>query len=205
MTPLTAALAALLSTLSPIAPDVTAPTRPAPLEVDLSSGVVLHWAPSVDDQGPVRYEVYEKGRLLMTQTGTSFRYASSPPPPMIFVFSVRAVDAAGNVSASSYSTLGRIWRGDEVPPAPARLCLRPWGTSFRLSWAAATVPPSLSVPPVAGYEVLLEGRPVTQVGGTSAVVDRPAPGTHTFGVRTLNAVDQLSAPVEVSYEVGEPS
>jgi hypothetical protein len=106
MLPLTAALAALLSTLPPIAPDVTAPTRPAPLEADLSDGVVLRWAPSVDDQGPVRYEVYANGRLLMTQTGTSFRYASTPPP-MIFVFSVRAVDAAGNVSASSYSTLGR--------------------------------------------------------------------------------------------------
>jgi hypothetical protein len=124
---------------------------------------------------------------------------------MIFVFSVWAVDAAGNVSASSYSMLGRVWRGDEVPPVPDGLRLEPAGTSFRFSWAAATVPPWLSAPPVAGYEVLLDGRPVTRVGGTSVELHRPAPATHIFGVRALNAVDQLSAPAEVTYEVGGAS
>jgi hypothetical protein len=201
MLPLTAAITAILSTLSPIPPDHTAPTRPAPLAVDVSSGVTLHWAPSTDDQGPVRYEVYANGRLVIVQNGTSFRYSPYPPPPMIFIFSVRAVDAAGNSSASSYNTLGRIWRGDEPAPAPTCLRFEPTGTSFKFKWTAPEVSPSPSVPPVAGYEVLLDGRPVTQVGGTSAELATPAPGTHTVGVRTLNAVDQLSAPAEVTFDV----
>ncbi len=33
----------------------------------------------------------------------------------------RAVDAAGNPSIAVFNTLGRIWRGDEVPPAPTGL------------------------------------------------------------------------------------
>lgn len=201
---LAAALAATAIAFVPAA-DHTAPTRPGPLQVDLSSGgVVLRWAPSTDDRGPVRYELTESDRPVATVTGTEYRYSSSPPPPRIYILAVRAVDEAGNVSAAAYQTLGRVWRGDEVPPAPAGLGLDRAGRGLvELSWTAPALPPGWMVPPVAGYEVELDGQPVGQVGATRIVLARPARGPHTFTVRTINAVDQRSAAAELT--IGRPA
>ena len=46
---------------------------------------------------------------------------------------------------------------------------------------------------MAGYQVLVDGAPVTAVGGTTVVLRFAPDGGHTYGVRTINAVDQLSA------------
>ena len=203
MTPLTAAAAAILSALSPApAADHTAPTRPAPLTIT-GPGVVLDWSASVDDHGPVRYEVTVNGRPAFTTTGTSFRYSSYPPPPAIFVFSVRAVDDAGNASAAAFQTLGRVWRGDELPEPPSAVRADTVEPGLvRLSWTPPEATGQLSVPPVAGYEVLLDGQPAGQLGDTSITLDVPANGRHTAAVRTLNAVDQLSAPAGVEFDTG---
>lgn len=183
-------VAALLVALSaPVpAPDHTAPTRPEPLTIDVSTGgVVLRWTPSTDDRGPVRYEVYERDRLITTVTGTEYQYSASPPPPAIFILFVRAVDDAGNVSASAYQTIGRVWRGDEVPPPPTGLTLQ----GRRLSWTAPVLPSPFVVPPVAGYQVVVDGQPPVEVGATSIVLDRRP---RTYEVRTINAVSNLSTP-----------
>lgn len=182
--------------------DHTPPSRPGPLELDLSNGVTLHWAPSTDDHGPVTYEVYESGRLLGKTSDNEYVYTTGTIlPPRIYVFSVRAVDAAGNVSASAYRTLGQIWRGDEIPELPSALRVdAPAPGLLRLSWTEA--PSGISIfitPPVAGYEVHLDGELVGQAGGTEIVIPRPDPGPHTFTVRTISAVDQYSEPVELAF------
>src|SRR5689334_15470701 len=75
--------------------DHTAPSRPGPLAFDISSGLTITWAPSTDDQGPVRYEVYESGEPRATVTDTRYVYSTGGTlPPRVYVFSVRAVDAA---------------------------------------------------------------------------------------------------------------
>jgi hypothetical protein len=184
--------------------DYTAPTRPGPLAFDISAGLTLTWAPSADDHGPVAYQVYESGRLLSTVTGTRYVYSNGPTlPPRIYVFAVRAVDPAGNPSPSSYRSLGQIWRGDEVPQAPSAPRVdTPAAGLLRLTWTDPPVVPQLSVPPTAGYEVSLDGEPVGQVGRNMIIMPAPSAGTHTFGIRTINAVDRLSAPLELTYEVG---
>jgi hypothetical protein len=183
--------------------DHTAPSRPGPLAFDIRSGLTITWAPSTDDHGPVRYEVYESGQLLTTVTDNRYVYSNGATlPPRIYVFAVRAVDAAGNVSPYAAQTLGRIWRGDEVPGAPSGLRVSiPAAGFLRLSW---TGPPEVSpfmAPPVAGYEVHLDGTPIGQVGSTSMIIATPPAGTHTLGVRTLNAVDQYSSLAELTYTV----
>jgi chitinase len=181
--------------------DHTAPSRPGPLAMDISSGLTITWAPSTDDRGPVAYEVYESGQLRATVTDTRYVYSTGATlPPRIYIFAVRAVDAAGNSSPSSYQTLGRIWRGDEVPPAPGDLRVdTPAAGLVRLSWTAPAVPSPFVAPPIAGYEVLLDGTPVGQVGGTAIILPAPPAGAHTLGVRTINAVDNTSAVTELAY------
>ena len=184
--------------------DYTAPTRPGPLVFDYRVGVTMTWAPSTDDQGPVTYEVYESGVLLRTVTEPRFVVSPGPAlPPKVFVFAVRAVDAAGNPSASAHGTIGRIWRGDEIPAAPSGLQVdTPAVGLLRLTWAPAPVPPQMSFPPIAGYEVYLDGELVGQVGRTSIIIPAPAAGRHTFGVRTINAVDQFSPVVQLQHTTG---
>jgi chitinase len=179
--------------------DHVAPTRPGPITFDMTGGVVLTWAPSTDDQGTVAYEVYESGRLLATVTGNRYVYSTSPAlPPRIYVFFVRAVDPAGNPSISTYNTLGRIWNGDEVPPAPTGLQVTGAGPGLvRLSWTPVPSSSQLTIPPVAGYRVYLDGAPVGETGSASIILNAPSSGSHTYGVRSVNAVDQQSAPLEL--------
>ena len=183
--------------------DHTAPGRPGPLAFDISNGLTITWAPATDDRGPVSYEVYESGQLRATVTDNGYVYSTGATlPPRIYIFAVRAVDAAGNVSPSAIQSLGRIWRGDEVPAAPSELRVdTPAAGLLRLSWTAPVMPSPFLAPPVAGYEVLLDGVPVGQVGGTSIVIAAPGGGARTFGVRTLNAVDNYSSVAELSHPV----
>jgi hypothetical protein len=145
--------------------------------------------------------VYESGQLRATVTDTRYVYSTGGTlPPRIYIFSVRAVDAAGNPSASAYRTVGQIWRGDEVPAAPSELKTdTPAAGLLRLSWTAPAVVSPFVAPPTAGYEVLLDGTPVGQVGATEITLPRPPAGPHTLGVRTINAVDNTSAVAELTY------
>lgn len=183
--------------------DHTAPARPGPLEFDLGDGVALTWAPSTDDGGPVSYQVYESDQLRATVTDPRYVYSTGPfLPPRVYVFAVRSVDAAGNVSPYAYRTLGQIWRGDEVPEAPSDLRVdRPAAGLLRLRWTGPAAQSPFTAPPVAGYEVHLDGEPVGQVGDTEITVAAPPAGAHTFAVRTINAVDRYSKPAELTHTV----
>lgn len=72
---------------------------------------------------------------------------------------------------------------------------------LRLTWTGAPVPPQPNVPPIAGYEVYLDGEPVGQVGLNTIIVPTPPAGSHTFGIRTINAVDRYSTLVELTHMV----
>lgn len=122
-------------------------------------------------------------------------------PPRIYIFAVRAVDAAGNASAYSYRTLGQFWR-DEAPGAPSELRVdRPTPGLLRLSWSPSPTPSAFNSPPIAGYEVYLDGHPVGQVGRGVLTMPVPPSGPHTFGVRAFNAIDRYSPLVELDHVV----
>jgi hypothetical protein len=178
--------------------DHTPPTRPGPLTADTSTGYALTWAPSTDDAGPVRYEVYDTGMLIGTTTGTRHVVSSGPYlPPKVYIFAVRAVDAAGNPSPYSFLPLGGAWR-DEPPAAPTAPRVDTAGAGLlRVSWTAPPAQSPYQVAPIAGYRVYVDGVPVGETGATSLVVAAPAAGSHTFAVRAFDAVDRLSAPAEI--------
>ena len=182
--------------------DYTVPTRPGSITVDTTGGLVLHWGASTDEAGPVRYQVYRESQLLATVTGTSYVYSSTQPPPGTYVFAVRAVDATGNFSAYQYKQLAPSWR-DEAPAAPSLPRVdTPAPGLLRLAWSPSPIPPSIYAPPIAGYEVFLDGGYVGQVGGTMITVAAPPPGAHTFWLRAFNALDRYSTVVQLSYTAG---
>ena len=80
--------------------DGVAPTRPSNLAgTALAGGLTrLSWSGSTDNRGPVQYEVFRGDRVIGVTSGLSLDVPSPTEPTR---YAVRAVDGAGNRSAST--------------------------------------------------------------------------------------------------------
>ncbi|MER6347377.1 carbohydrate binding domain-containing protein [Streptomyces sp. NPDC001595] len=102
------------------APDTEAPT--APVKVSASAdgvSVVLTWDPSTDNKAVIKYQVTRTGGsqgTVLTDVGSTVLTDSGLDAKTTYTYTVRAVDAAGNISAASASA--RATTG-EKPAAPA--------------------------------------------------------------------------------------
>ncbi|MCB0959245.1 MAG: hypothetical protein KDB04_06940, partial [Acidimicrobiales bacterium] len=78
--------------------DATAPTAPGSLRsAPAGDGIALTWTGSTDASGTVSYDVYRDDRVIATVWGTTF---TDPSVTGAHRYTVRAVDARGNRSAS---------------------------------------------------------------------------------------------------------
>ncbi|WP_371682988.1 GEVED domain-containing protein [Flavobacterium sp. H122] len=82
--------------------DTTAPTAPTSLTASgtTSSSTNLSWSAATDNVGVTGYDVYQGATLLGSTASTSYA-VSGLTASTTYSFSVRAKDAAGNVSAAS--------------------------------------------------------------------------------------------------------
>jgi hypothetical protein len=163
------------------------------------STFTLQWDPSTDDTGVTAYEIYTNTGSAPFATVTGTKHTMPPPPPMVFTFGVRAIDAAGN--RSPFATLGLGTPPDVTPPGPpANLMLSgPSGGYFPVRWDAARDDQF-----VAGYEVSLNGRVVTRVGNTSAFVPYNGFGTYMVGVRAFDGAGNFSSQVQIGIAIDPP-
>jgi endo-1,4-beta-xylanase len=92
----------LVTVLLPIPTDATPPNAPTNLTVQSvgSTYVQLKWTASTDDVGVVIYQVYSGSTLVGTSTSTSATVMGLTSNTT-YSFTVRAADAAGNVSDAS--------------------------------------------------------------------------------------------------------
>jgi endoglucanase len=83
-------------------PDTTPPTAPANLAVTgtTSSSVSLSWTAATDNVGVTGYDVYRGPTLAGTTAGTTFT-DTGLTPATAYSYTVKAFDAAGNLSAAS--------------------------------------------------------------------------------------------------------
>ncbi|WP_162257911.1 NPCBM/NEW2 domain-containing protein [Kitasatospora sp. Root107] len=96
-----AAGASVTASTGPAAGDTTAPTAPTNLTSSsvTSNSVDLKWTASTDDVGVTGYNVYRGTTLVGSSTGTSFT-ATGLSAATPYTFTVKAVDAAGNLSGA---------------------------------------------------------------------------------------------------------
>ncbi|MEQ4303999.1 hypothetical protein ABNF97_21900 [Plantactinospora sp. B6F1] len=178
-------------------PDVSPPTIPAhPRSVFGSQTLTLLWDASSDDRGVTGYEIFSNGSRIATTTGTS--HTMPVPPPMIFTFGIRAVDAAGNSSPFAIVKLGSLPDSDP-PTVPTGLRLtRPQDGYFRLTWN-----PTRDNVFVAGYEVRQSGSisRVTLVGHPVAYGVYSGYGSYQFEVRAFDSSGNFSAPARIGIAV----
>lgn len=105
--------------------DTTAPTAPTGLKTTATSAttVSLAWTAATDDTGVTGYDVYRDGTRIGSTTTTAYA-DSGLTSGTAYTYTVRAKDAAGNVSPPSASSPPPPTRA-AAPPAPSRSSTAP--------------------------------------------------------------------------------
>jgi chitodextrinase len=181
-----------LSVTTTPATDVTPPSAPANLAWASDSGTVtITWTASTDDFGVTAYELFYGSFSLgaFSDTVLSLIGFKAGTP---YSFTVKAHDAAGNVSvASNQITVLLATPNDTTPPsAPSNLTTTNISSSsVSLRWTASTDDVGVVV-----YQVLLNGNPASTVTSTSATVSGLSAGTsYSITAKALDAAGNISA------------
>ncbi|WP_339832506.1 carbohydrate binding domain-containing protein [Paenibacillus sp. FSL R7-0272] len=95
--------------------DTEPPTAPTNVVVkeSTSSTVTVEWVASQDNYGVARYDIYRDGSKVGESTRLTYT-DSSLAPATNYVYTIKAVDAAGNVSAVSESVTVKTKEGNVV-------------------------------------------------------------------------------------------
>ncbi|MBG6132237.1 chitodextrinase [Aquimarina sp. EL_43] len=175
-------------------PDTQAPSTPTNL---VASGVgntflTLNWNASTDNVGVTGYDVYQGSTNIGTYTGTTYN-VTGLTAGTAYNFSVRAKDAAGNVSGSSNVvnvTTTNTPNDTQAPTAPSNLTASNVAqTTLSLSWTASTDNVG-----VTGYDVYRGTTRLTTVTGTSYNVSGLTANTaYSFSVKAKDAAGNESA------------
>ncbi|WP_456825822.1 glycosyl hydrolase [Cellulomonas sp. P5_E12] len=174
--------------------DTSAPSVPTDLAASgtTSTSTNLGWTGATDNVGVTGYEVLRNGTVVGTASGTTYA-ATGLPSATTSSFTVRALDAAGNRSASSgaVSVTTSAGGGDTTAPSvPTGLAASGTTSSATtLTWSAST-----DAVGVTGYDVLRDG---TVVGSTASrtytATGLAASTAYTFTVRAHDAAGNQSA------------
>ncbi|CAL2077000.1 endonuclease [Tenacibaculum sp. 190524A05c] len=173
-------------------PDTQAPTIPSSLVASntTQTTVNLAWSASSDNTAVTGYDVYRGSTKIATVTSTSYN-ATSLSANTTYSFTVRAFDAAGNVSNSSNSVnVTTLPTPDtQAPSTPTGLIAsNTTQTSVSLAWSSSTDNTG-----VTGYDVYRGSTKLATVTTTSYNVSGlTANTTYSFTVRALDAAGNVS-------------
>lgn len=173
--------------------DTTAPSTPTNLTASgtTQTSTNLSWTASTDNVGVTGYNVYRGTTLLTTVTGTTYT-ATGLTASTAYAFTVRARDAAGNLSAASNTANVTTLANTTDTTAPSTPTLSASGTtqtSINLSWTVSTDNVG-----VTGYNVYRGTTLLTTVTGTTyTATGLTASTAYSFTVRARDAAGNLSA------------
>lgn len=172
--------------------DEEAPTAPTNLSASniTETSFTLSWTASTDNIGVTGYDVYQDGSIIGTTTNTNYN-VDGLSASTTYTYTVKAKDAAGNVSAASNALDVTTATADtEAPTAPTNLASSDITTSsFTLSWTAST-----DNVEVAGYDVFQDGSIIGSTANTSYnVTGLSASTTYSYTVKAKDAAGNVSA------------
>lgn len=177
--------------------DSQAPSAPSNLRVTAttSTSIALAWNAASDNVGVTGYDVYRGASLVGSTSGSTLAFTNTGlAAGTAYSYTVKAKDAAGNVSAASVSvsatTPGTGGGDTQAPTAPANLVVTgSTSSSVSLSWSASTDNVG-----VASYQVLSGATVVQTVTGTAATVTGLSASTsYSFTVKAKDAAGNTSA------------
>lgn len=175
------------------APDTTPPSQPA-----FTAGAALSttqinvaWSAATDNVGVVSYNLFRNGVKIATTAG--FGWADSGlSPNTTYMYTLVALDAAGNTSAPSLPRVIATLRPPDtvaptVPGAPVLVSIA--SNRIVVSWTAATDNVA-----VLGYKIYRNGNLIAATAATSYTDLGVFPGlTYTYTVAAYDAVGNTSA------------
>ncbi|KAF2335555.1 fibronectin type III domain-containing protein [Flavobacterium daemonense] len=175
--------------------DVTPPTAPTNLVATntTKSGTTLSWTASTDNVGVTAYNIYQGTYLLATTANTTFTITTLIPETR-YSFTVKAVDADGNVSEESKNVIVDTLPEDSTPPtAPKNLTAETSGTTTVLSWTASTDNVG-----VTSYEIYIDNSLIgTSTTTTYTVKNLTLGRDYLFSVKAKDKAKNLSEPSNV--------
>jgi chitodextrinase len=172
------------------AADGRAPTAPTDLRAVAASAsqINLSWVKSTDNVAVTGYVIYRDRLKLTTVSAASTVYRDIDlAPSTSYVYSVQAIDAAGNASLQANLTRARtLPPSDKEPPsAPTDFRATPVGsTEIDLTWTA-----SRDNVAVTGYVIFRDGVEIAAVGGTPTSFQDPGLDPSTGYVYVIEAID----------------
>lgn len=176
-------------------PDVESPTTPTNFRSTgtTTTSVSLAWNASTDNVGVVAYELRRNGQIVNSNiAGTSYT-DNNLQPSTTYQYTLRAKDAAGNVSGWTGTVTAQTQAApDTTPPsAPTNVTAVATGsTSITVSWTASTDNVG-----VAKYRIYRNGSQIAEVNApaTSYGVTGLTPSTqYSFYVRAVDAAGNIS-------------
>lgn len=189
----------------PIGGDNIPPTAPANLASPskTSTTVTLTWTASTDNMGVTGYRIFDGAAQVGTSATTTFTH-NGLTPSSNHTYTVRAVDAAGNVSDPSNSlpvTTDPPVVDNMPPTAPTNLTVTgTTSTTVSLSWTASTDNFG-----VTGYRIFNGSTPAGTSTTTTFTVGSLTPSTnYTFTVRAFDAAGNESQPSNAAPAMTDP-
>jgi cellulose 1,4-beta-cellobiosidase len=171
--------------------DTVKPTTPSGLSASGSAGqVALSWTASTDNVGVTGYRIYRNGSQVGSVLGNLTSFTHSGLSAGTYSYTVRAIDAAGNLSDVSAAATATV--PDSIKPsAPANLKASAGTGQVKLTWKASS--DNIGV---TGYRIYRGGTQVGSVSGTTLTYTHSglAVGTYTYTVRAVDAAGNLSDP-----------
>ncbi|MFE9724070.1 fibronectin type III domain-containing protein [Streptomyces sp. NPDC005794] len=179
--------------------DTKHPTVPEGVTAQAGSATSVHvmWERASDNEGIAGYDVYRAGRKAASvAAGKLMTDIDGLAASTAYTFTVRARDAAGNLSAPSaaapVTTPAAAPADKEAPTGPTELRGEAaGGRTVTLSWGGSTDDVG-----VTSYDIYQEDSRIHSVPGTrtTARLTGLRPGTvYTFTVRARDAADRSSA------------
>jgi len=169
--------------------DTTAPTAPTLTASNATTTTVdLSWTGATDNVAVTGYDVYKDGILLASVTGTTYQ-ATGLTSGTTYSFTIRAKDAAGNISVdSNTATITTTTVDTTAPTAPTLTASNTTTTTVDLSWTGATDNVS-----VTGYDVYKDGIFLISTTATAYQATGLTSGTtYSFTVRAKDAAGNIS-------------
>jgi chitodextrinase len=171
-------------------PDRSPPSAPPALRAEARGErhVLVSWQASRDDVGVRSYEVLRADAVVGRVSDNAFTELGLAPA-QTYCYSVRALDAAGNVSAVAGPACATT--PDLTPPSPPTAVAADarGERAVRVRWG-----PSVDDAGVAGYELLRDGKVVASTEELAAIEESLRPtGRYCYTVRARDAAGNRSA------------
>jgi chitodextrinase len=185
---------ALWKVVSGGGPDTSAPSVPGNLRSTgvTSSSVSLAWNASTDNVGVTGYNVYRGSTLVTTVSGTSYTDTGRAAATS-YTYTVRARDAAGNLSGTSNTVTARTSEGGNPDPNPSRM---PGAPYLWMGWGDPPNPGTvMDATGVRSFTMAF----ILSSGGCNPAWDGQRPLTGGADAAAINTIKSKGGSVQISF------